>query len=329
MSEKISVNYRGVLPDEMTDQQINAASDFLDTLSPDGLDVWAAERTKSLNYNGQDYRMVVDRPEDFDPNKVVVVLSEFGTGIIPRLTAKARLMRDAVDPKATLVIQPSSTIGQPNMNYSPEERERLSYGDSSPIIGRLALTMAGIDNPQDMIIFGPSQGATFALDYAASDLAPDSVKTVIVETPNIIKRSTWQLALDFMSAGKDLPDVVGANFNNPETPFAVLAKRNTRIFPDLTKFILSSLHPDNLASIRAMRYDSAAANIETILNKGGTVIQAWGDVDKVSPNEANQLIADRFADSPNYVAFLLKNLSHAATDLYVLDAALMRVAANI
>ena len=78
-----------------------------------------------------------------------------------------------------------------------------------------------------------------------------------------------------------------------------------------------------------MRYDSAAANIETILNKGGTVIQAWGDVDKVSPNEANQLIADRFADSPNYVAFLLKNLSHAATDLYVLDAALMRVAANI
>lgn len=325
MTEKLnSGRYHDVLPEELDDCDISKAGWFLETVTPSGLENWAKSKTEILNYNGRDFNMVIDRSH-VDSDKAVLVLSEFGSGIMPRFIAKSRVIRNMVDPEATLVIQPSATIGEANMNFSYAERKELRRGNLSPIVGRLAVAMAGINNPSDVTIFGPSQGAMVALAYAAHPDTPPAA-VAVVETPNIVERSMFQIVRDFVTAGKDLSDVVKANFENHQAPLAVLAERDARIFPDVTKFMIKSLHPDNIAMVSAMRYPSASSDIKAILDKGGSVVQAWGDMDNVSPNDANQLIADKYQDNPRYDSLVLKGMSHAATDFYVLDGALARLA---
>ena len=330
MIEKSGFDYCHVLPGELTAENIDATSDFLDSLTPSGLQKFAVEHTVQLNFEGQDFNMLIDSPKDGDKDKVLLVMSEYGTGLVPRLVVKSLIMRDAVDPKATLVIQPSSVWGHPNMNYSASERQYLKNGNSSPIVGRIAATMSHLDNPKDITIYGSSQGAKYGLDYASDDEAPKAIKVVITEVPNIVERSFWQLAIDFAQDGHDLSEIVRANFKDHGAPFAVLAEKNTGFF-DKFKFMLSSVNLDNIASIQAMCHESATESIRKILEeKNGVIVHAWGDRDdNVSPCNVNQLIANRYEKNAKYTHRILKGVGHTCTDLYALDAELVKIAQKI
>lgn len=333
MSKIVEVNkpvdYRGVLPDDLTLGDITNARRFLESVSLEDLNEWTEKRTQIYtNRDDHRFRMVVDQPSDGNRNKAVLVLSEFGTGVFPRLVAKSRVIRDAVDPEATLVIQPSSIIGEPNMNYSWAERVRLADGDLAPTIGRIALTMESLGNPEDVTIFGPSQGAMIGLGYAADDRTRP-VALSVVEIPNLVERDSVQLMWDFKCSGRDLPQVVRANFINHEAPLAVLFERDVVSKLNLARFVLSSLHPDNIAMISAMCHaKDEPAMIDTILKKGGSVVHAWGDQDHVSSVTFNRYISsiEQFQNNPRYASRVLRGMGHAATDFYALDGALARLA---
>lgn len=330
MQEKPVLNYRDALPDELTLWDINKSRKFLEGLSMSELNDWTEDRIQTYTTSDdQRFRMVVDRPKDGNSDKAVVVMSEFGTNIVPRLIAKSRVIRDIVDPGATLVIQPSSVIGEPNMNYSWVERNRLCEGNLRPIIGRVALTMNAIGNPEDVTIFGSSQGAMIGLGYAADSETPPAAVSVF-ELPNIVERQRTQLVADFMSSGSDLPQVVEANFTNQEAPFANYARHETTV-SRLARYTLLSFHPDSIATVGAMRYASAVPAIETVLDKGGSVVHAWGDQDNVSPAFKNRFISTIpiFESNPKYVSRVLRGMSHAATDFYALDGALARLAHDL
>jgi pimeloyl-ACP methyl ester carboxylesterase len=273
--------------------------------------------------------MIEDRPKDSDDDKVVLVSLEFGTNILPRSIAKARVIRDFVNPAATLVIQPNSIIGEPNMNFSWAERRRLSDGDLQPIIGRIAIAMGAVGDSEDVTIFGSSQGAMVALGYAAHKDTPSAVVSA-VEIPNVVERRSGQLIADFMRSGRDLPRVVEANFTNHESSPASLVERDAISKRSFARYVLLSLHPDNIAMFGAMCHATEIIpTIKSVLDKGGSVVHAWGDQDNVSPEYMNKYIASIFKDNPRYASRELQSLSHAATDFYALDGALARLAHNL
>ena len=141
-----------MLTDDLTRDDIESAKEFLYDKSPAGLEFWSKQgsRSKTYKYNGQRFRMVVDKPFGGNSDKAVLVLSEFGTKDLPRLIAKAMITRNMVDPEATLIIQPSSVIGEDNMNFSYDERRELSGGKLQPYIGRIATVMASLGGPEDI-----------------------------------------------------------------------------------------------------------------------------------------------------------------------------------
>ncbi len=328
MNEKLyQSSYAEVLPVELEAEDIDRSRQFLESLSITGLNSWIAERTVTNNFNGQPYRMVIDRPTDGNHDKALIVLSEYGTGILPRLVAKSRVMRDTLDPDATLIIQPSTTRTESNMNYSKSERSDIYKGDLRPVISRLAIVMESLGSPEDLTIFGPSQGAMIGMAYAGSDYSP-SASVVAVEAPNIVDRSGLQLAIDLTLSGSDLSKVVSANFNDHSAPFAVLAEKDASSVKELSRFLYSSLHPDNLATMGAMRYSSLSADIDSVISKGGNIVHVWGDKDNVSPSRDNELIAQEFGIQLAYKGICLPGMTHSITDFYALDGALTRMAHN-
>ncbi|NTW62036.1 hypothetical protein HGB25_01330 [Candidatus Saccharibacteria bacterium] len=318
-----------VLPGELTGGDIESAQTFLDSKSPSDLKFWASQRSREpYSCGDQRFRMVVDKPNGGNRDKAVLFLSEFGTPDLPRLIAKARITRDFIDPEASLVIQPSSVNGEDNMNFSHDERLRLLKGDLQPYIARIAIVMKSLSDPEDLTIFGPSQGATVGMAYASSDEVHATALT-IVEAPNVAERNSLSLAQDFAQSGQDLARVVRANFDNHERPLAQLIEKDASSPVSMARFIVSAMHPDNMATVGVMQHNTASEHIKAVLDKGGSVVHAWGDVDNVSPAFNNQRIADEFEAQPRYASRVLRNMGHTAMDFYALDGALARLAHNL
>lgn len=168
-----------------------------------------------LECNDQDFRMVIDRRENDD--KALVVLLEFGTGIVSRLIAKSRVMRDMMDPEATLIVMSSSINGQKNMNFSKKERSLLKDDKLDPYVQRLITTMESkyVESPSDVTVFGPSQGATLGLAYAGNrDVDP--IKLAMFKPPNVVERNNFEMVKSFINAGGNLSEVIAANFTDSD-----------------------------------------------------------------------------------------------------------------
>jgi pimeloyl-ACP methyl ester carboxylesterase len=327
MQESNTVDYHNVLPGELMPHDITKARLFLENLSLPDLHEWTRQRTQTYTvHNDCRFRVVVDRPLNGDDDQAVLVLSGFEENN-PQLIVKSRVIRDMVNPAATLIIQPSSTDNEPNMNYSPFEQNLLTQGNLEPIIGRVAIVMASVGNPMDVTLFGASQGAMVGLGYAAHSKTPSAAVSVI-EIPNIIERQRAQILSDFEISSRDSLQVIKANFENHESPFAAFAECVVSSKPSIARYVLSSMCPDNQVMVDAMCHATAQNAIESIINKGGSVVHAWGDQDNVSPNTPNQYIAAMFEARKKYTHRVLHGTGYAASELYALDGALARLAHN-
>lgn len=315
-------------PTDLTPEDLARASEFLQNSSAADLRDWADQKTTTYELNGQNYRMVVDRPDGGDATKAVVVAGEFGNGISPAVAARAQVVRDTVAPEATLVIQPNTTYDQDNLNFSKEERRQLRAGNLSPMLGRIALTLDDFNDLEDLTLYGPSQGGTVSLGYAA-EYAP-SAAVAVVEAPNVLDRSSLKMAADFNGCGAQLKDVIGENYEDQEAVFMQQTIADLSL-AGMARFVRSIARPDNLAMIGVMRRDTASEQIGTILREGGGVVQAYGTVDSVSPRRANRMIADAYGgasslDRDRYRSVLLQGSDHSVTNHYALNGALARKA---
>lgn len=320
--------YREILAGILSYDDVEKSSRFLEGLSLKEFGAWILERTCRYSYGDQRFQMVVDRPTNGNDGKAVVVLSEFGTNILPRFVAKSRVMRDMVDPEATLIVQPSSVIGEANMNYSLDERLRLYHGNLSPIIGRIAVTLAENGRPRDVTMFGSSQGGMIGLECASSKILPP-VSVAMYDVPTVIDRSYAKLAMDFAGSGGDLANIVRANFDDHDSEFARQIESDASTIRGMATYAMRMMHPDNLATAGAMRFATASDRIEKSLKKGGSVVQVWGNQDEVSPDHANREIAERYKSIPRYAAIPLEGVSHALPDFYAFDGAVTRLAHDL
>jgi hypothetical protein len=310
-----------------TDEDFEVASKLLRDSSEASLNEWARERTEVLPLsNDRSYRMLIDRPEGGDENKVVVVGGEFGNGIKPTHTMRARIVRDLVAPEATLVVQPNPEIDQlDNLNLSGTERLLLRYGRIDPLLGRLANVLSGLNNPSDITFYGPSQGGVLALAYGAHENTP-AAGIAVVDTPDVENRSTLKLLKGFAGSGADLKDVIAKNGEGVEGSVFMRETLDGVNLRGLGKYALGLLHKDNLALRGILRRNTAQLHMDQILQKGGSIIHAHGTKDGVSPLDGNRAITSQLAHHDHYRAAEFKDHTHAMTNLYVVNGALTRAA---
>jgi hypothetical protein len=95
---------------------------------------------------------------------VLVVGGEYGIGLTnPAAMARALCIREMLAPDATVVTLPNSTTGEPNLDFSREERARLRRGHAAPLVDRLRKAVDTVTDGEQVIhVYGPSQGAMLA-----------------------------------------------------------------------------------------------------------------------------------------------------------------------
>jgi hypothetical protein len=329
-SETIA-RYAGYVPDNVSfEEDFERAQRSLAGMGNSAdLAAWTEQNTRRLVYGERNYNMLVHRPATGDPNKVVVIGGEFGNGLTPAVAARSRVVRDIVAPEATLVVQPNSTIFEDDhMNYSREERLTLRSGEALPLIGRIATTLDALHNPEDITMFGPSQGGTAVLAYAAHRWSPDGIATAVVETPNVVNRSSAQLLANFVGSGGQLKDIIAENFADPSSQLKkeIIAATGLAGF---VRFGLGIATRRNRVLRGIMREDTAYRNMAGVLYRGGSVVHAWGNVNSVSPAGANESFRSHLDVFPRYESVKLEDKDHSVTNNYVLAGTLAKSARRL
>lgn len=308
------------------ESQIEASQALLSTFNKENLTAWTDERTVTQEIGGRAFRMLVDPGED--DQSVVIAFGEFGNGLdATGAVARARVMREFVNPNATLILQPNSTRNQNNPNFSRTERKALHHGDPMPIVDRTFVTLEAYGNPSDVVVNGPSQGGVVALAYGAHPSSP-AVAVSTMEAPNVADRSLARLAKDFLGAGPLLKENIADNFESD-------SRFKDELIADLglvgfIKYGVGLARFDNVALAGLMKYGTAERDTVRILEKNGSVVQAWATGDSVSPVADNRDIAERLQPT-NYFRYKGVELEndHSMTNLYSVSGALAHYALTL
>lgn len=304
----------------LKEKDIEDTHRFLHDTSIAELESWTDARTET-HYVGPlatPYKMIVDHREK---DEAVVVTGEFANGITPHIIARARVVRDMVSPDASLLLQPNAATGQlDNMNFRPSERAAIRQGLLLPFSKRFDRSLEQLGDPDQLTFYGPSQGGTVALEYAAE--RGGSIAVASLEAPNIIERSRRQMAQDFIGCGGLLKEIIQENYGDNMAHAPVLSLMG------LAKYAAGIVHPDNRAIIDLLRSGTAPDAIEKILSAQGSVVHAYAEGDKVSPVERNDDIAREFAAQKRYQSVRLEG-DHSITNNFALSAALARTARTL
>lgn len=289
-----------------------------------GLMSWAQSQLENFETpEGVDFRMVVDIGDD--PSKVIVAPGEFGGELKPFSVARALALRAIACPEATLIMQPNDVIGRPSMNYSRAEYHDLARGSLKPLIGRIAIVLDSLHNPEKLAVYGPSQGGIVALGFAQAE-RPDAAVAVL-ESPNVKDRTRFQMAYDFLGCGRQLPASLAVNFNS-ETPFS-LETNHIPSSRNRIRYLFKVPTPSNLALVSLLARSDAHDQMKTILDNSGSVVHAWAEHDMVSPQIENQQISKTLQDYSTYEAVELLGADHSISNFAALGGALMRRAIEI
>lgn len=286
---------------------------------------WANDHLKQFETpSGRGFRMVVDKGED--PDRVIVAPGEFGGELKPFSVARALALRAIACPEATLVIQPNDVIGKPSMNYSKTEYRVLAKGSLVPLIGRVATVLDSLNNPEKLALYGPSQGGIVALGFAEAE-RPDAAVAVL-ETPNVKKRTRFQMAEDFLGCGRQLSESLAVNFSDATNQFAVEINQIPSSL-DRIRYLFTVATPSNLALVSLLARSDALRQMETILRGDGSVVHAWAERDRVSPQAENREIRSVLQEHSAYEAIELPGSDHSVSNFAALNGALLRRAIEI
>jgi pimeloyl-ACP methyl ester carboxylesterase len=296
---------------------------FLSTTSFAEMADWAEERTVTHQLGDRAFRMVVDRPGDGDDSRAVIVTGEFGNGISPSHVARSRLTRDLVDPRATLVYQPNSTSTEDNLNFSKDERQKLHDANTTPLTDRIALAMEGVNKPENVTLYGPSQGATTALAYAALSSTP-AAALGLVEVPNVVERTPLGIAHDFLGSAAQLKSVVLENYESD--PSFLKEIQETLKIAGTLKYAIGLAKADNRALVDILRQGNALEQMRVILDKGGSIVHGHGTKSLVSPPKINKEIAARLWSEPRLLDVQIEGADHSISNAFAVNAAIVRTA---
>lgn len=280
---------------------------------PGDMVAWADAHTVTEDFQGRPIRYLKYVPGE-PSGKTLVAGGEFANGN-EQVTNVARLalLGQSFDPNATLVFLPGSNLNHNVLSLTRPERGKVVKGDISPVVDRYRQILDGED---DLTLFGPSQGAFTLGTYAAHPDTPVSALTVF-EAPDTQDRSLLSLGLEYGNSGSQLAANVQRGFE--PIPTAAMTDDALRsITPQsLVRYALGIPRLDNLALATMMTRNHLGYTIDKALEKGGSVVQAWGTKANLSGDAANTTIAEQHLDEPRFEAYRLtgERSDHSVTNL--------------
>jgi hypothetical protein len=304
--------------------KVHHSVEALNGFTKESLDKWVAQHTVTQKIGSQTFNMLIAKGED--PSTVLFAGGEMGNGLDALSgIARVRTIQQAVCPDATIVYQPNSTLSQDNMNFSKDEQRQLREGNAEPLSQRILMTLQSLDTFETVLAYGPSQGGVASLSVAAHPDAP-VMGVAVIETPNVVNRNVLQLARDYLGSGKALKETTAQNFEE-DAPLreTLVSGLTTAAFIGYGRGLLK---PDTTSLIGIMRRASAKQLMQTILDKGGSVVHAWASGDSVSPNGGNLAIDKALRDKLSYESYTVEG-DHSSTNDYLLSAALVQRAYDL
>ncbi len=317
-------NFNDILPNELSQADIDMAHQYFDDSNPEEFHLWGIKCKTNLEYNGRKYKMLIDKR---DSDELIMISLGYATGASTRSLAQACFIRDYINPEATLILNLNSTGKDTFMNYSKAERQQIRRGALEPAIGRLATALEFAGKPKNLTMLGISLGAKTMLEFASSEACPPAA-VAIFGSPSVIDRSLPGLVYDFAWSGYHYDKAIKSNFKDHDSPLAIdVRPKSTPL--GAFNYARSLIHPDNLAMASAICNESTVGSIEKIANKGGSVVHSWGDLDTVSPDQANMDISNKFKKELRYSGRRLNGVGHSAGHFYLLMGLLTRYARDL
>lgn len=263
-------------------------------------------------------------------DQVIVVPTGFGVGPNVDSVVQAAIIRESVDPHATLVVAGNTS---PVNNFSASEGKALRSGDLGPMSDRVNVVLDGVrqDLPDAKVaVSGASLGAGVAgamLRRHEGMALPINAATII-EPASIKNRGLWSLGYDFIRSFGDMEEVFHANFPDGWTDGITHEKSSTqddteRMNEGLTRVAAIGMTLAEMYNLaRALGKDRLQYDLEAAPEDVG-LVHVWSQGSKISPDYANQTIAEHVSGNPNARSYRLENSlsKHGPTVAFGLQSA--------
>lgn len=261
---------------------------MISRVSPREMGDWMERHTQVSHLGECAFRAIIAVPDEGDASRVIAVTGEYANGLTIASAARARQIREAVDPSATLVMFVNDSFHENNLGFTGAERFALRHGDPSPYTDRM---QSILDTFETRLVFGPSQGATTAAAYAARDDVPP-MSVAVLEAPNVVERTKIELLRDFVSSGKSLKHNIAMNGIYGDSAL-VAAQLDAMTATGTVKYGIGAIRRNNRAILSLMSQNSLPANLKDGLTRGSSVVHSWAKGDMVSPRNDNHVLARR------------------------------------
>lgn len=292
---------------------------FLTETSPAELREFIDDNLVTFRTGETTFNAIVHKGDD--PESIILAPGEFGNGAKDAYGAILRLLyvRAALNPDASIALLPNSTWGENNTNFTQFEKKQLSLGSARPLVDRMNIVTEYLiaDNEGDATVLGLSQGGVPALAFSAERKAA----VAVLETPNVIGRTAFQLMKDFQASGGLLEETIKANFREGDAIEKTLIDALSAV--GMAKYLAGCIKADNRALLPIMTQPSAYDAIGRTLARDGSVTHAWSEHSHVSPSLSNWRIAHAYSPYPRYETLPdIAAATHSKTNDYALVAAL-------
>ncbi len=292
----------------------------------------------------RDFRAYTDIPTD-PSDRVVLVTGEHGNSFWAQhnrskpnpAIVRAHVIRDAIDPAATLVYSSGDAYRENNLNLSHLERNDLRQGLLTPVADRLEVLFSTLPNHNEIsrgTAIGMSLGATVLSNLMVFGNTPLN-SAVYVEAPNVVERQTRELMKSFMTSGNELAANIALNHDLATSEVAKEHAKSVDIMSargmlGMGVFTVGLALSTNRALLRPMLTHSLSRRIASSVQNGHNIVHAWGTKADVSPAAGNRAIHDRFNHDTHYDSFEFSgpHADHSLTNVYLVMGALARHAAR-
>lgn len=232
-------------------------------------------------------------------NALNLTYPEFSVAMLPRYVMAACFARDYVRDTtgrdATVALIANNTKGETYINPSAWDKTRTLFGSSQPMVEIGKRVRDRLGNPRDNITIGASLGAIAAM----TDLAEQQGGAgVLIEAPNVLWRDPIRLLANTIGNGADGEELIRDMYaeTNPE-----LYKEIMEYKPgEDNQFMIGMLR--NLHTLGPLCVGNAGSLVKQGLDRRNSVVQAYGNVDKVSPFKRNERLREKFKAYSNYAA---------------------------
>ena len=192
---------------------------------------------------------------DYDESRTIVYVPEFAAGMVPHRDAAALAIAEVLG--CRVIVAPHNEL-----STTRQERAQLRAGNVGFIAARLAEALAKVlPVGQDTTIYGYSFGAQIAPDLSGEVSRHgvlDHKKLALLEPPNTVERSMYQLLKDFSKAGTE--QWLQATRDSRWQALIELVD-STYVHEDAGRFIRQARSLASLAMIGAMKRGTFAADL--------------------------------------------------------------------